>query len=90
MEGKKIELKPCPFCGGKAIFETFSLNNTSFSVGFKYEIRCEECKAGLPKIYETNLSLTDDGIIDVLKDGREAAASDWNRRTDNENIKEEN
>ena len=82
MEHKKIELKPCPFCGGHAIFKTISLSHNSFSVGFKFKIECEECAVSLPKIYEINLSLTDDGSINDLNDERGEAANDWNRRSD--------
>ena len=44
MEGKKIELKPCPFCGGEAdIF-------TSVEVGYlgsnKFTVRCGNCFCG--------------------------------------------
>lgn len=82
MEHKKIKLKPCPFCGGYARFKTFSLNSNSSSVGFKFEISCEKCRVSLPKIYETNLSLTDSGRINAINDERENAARDWNRRAD--------
>ena len=82
MEHKKIELKPCPFCGGYARFKIFSLSINSSSVGFKFEISCEKCRASLPKIYKTNLSLADDGRINVINDERENAARDWNRRND--------
>ena len=82
MEYKEIELKPCPFCGGHAIFKTISLSHNSFSVGFKFKIECEECAVSLPKIYEINLSLTDDGSINDLNDERGEAANDWNTRSD--------
>ena len=68
MEHKKIELKPCPLCGGKARFKTFSLSINNQSVGFKFEISCEKCRASLSKIYETNFSLADDGRINVIND----------------------
>lgn len=82
MEGKKIELKPCPFCGGHAIFKTISLSHNSFSVCFGLKIECEECAVSLPKIYKINLSLTDDGSINDLNDERGEAANDRNRRSD--------
>ena len=66
MELKDICKKQCSFCGGHAIFKTISLGHNSFSVGFKFKIECEECAVSLPKIYEINLSLTDDGSINDL------------------------
>ena len=34
------ELKPCPFCGSKAILETFT---TAFEKVPRYRVRCEKC-----------------------------------------------
>ena len=40
------ELKPCPFCGGKAVMETFT---TSFEKHPRYRVRCTEkgCRVAL-------------------------------------------
>lgn len=33
------ELKKCPFCGGKAVFNTISNSSSHHGVGFDFEIR---------------------------------------------------
>ena len=40
------KLKPCPFCGGKAVMETFT---TSFEKHPRYRVRCTEkgCRVAL-------------------------------------------
>jgi Lar family restriction alleviation protein len=41
---KQVKLKPCPFCGGKAMIE----EGYDSMAGIKiYFIECMECKAGL-------------------------------------------
>ncbi len=37
------KLSPCPFCGGKAIFDIISTFYTHTSVGYEYTIKCSEC-----------------------------------------------
>ena len=38
------ELKPCPFCGGKAVMETFT---TAFEKVPRYRVRCAGCRVSL-------------------------------------------
>ena len=35
-----IELKPCPFCGGEAVMETFRAVRERFA---RYRVKCVEC-----------------------------------------------
>lgn len=74
------ELKPCPFCGGKAVFDTVSNLSSHYEVGFEFEIECKNCGAKLPKRYKVKFSLTDSGGINPLYDDRDRAAEEWNKR----------
>lgn len=59
------ELKPCPFCGGKA--ELFD-NSKDFTADFKrYFIRCKEKKCAMIVAFEVN---TD----------KQQTINQWNRR----------
>lgn len=79
------ELKPCPFCGGKARIEQTSygtIEQASVKLGFT--LRCTKCNA------TTSLSsgyiaanLSQDGDINIWHDDREKVVLAWNRRADN-------
>lgn len=75
------KLKPCPFCNGKAIYHTVANINSNHSVGFTFEIECEDCGVGLPSRFNVDFSLTEDGEINVLNDMRSLAINTWNTRT---------
>ena len=79
------ELKPCPFCGEKAMFSTFAIDKslpTVVEVTFK--IKCVKCGTEFPKSYECELYMDQNGSIRTGKDERLKAIADWNRRADNE------
>ena len=68
----KIELKPCPFCGGEAyIFETPTYHTRSHP----YSIRCNLCDL----FFGWD---ADRGKCGGLYETREEAAAAWNRRAD--------
>lgn len=48
----EIKLKPCPFCGGKAVYMTKSNTSDHYCVGFNFEVECEDCGMGLPGRYK--------------------------------------
>lgn len=74
------ELKPCPFCGEKAIFYETSTKKDDDDIGFEFTIRCGNCGVKLPNYYTVNFYLDTDGKIKTLTDGREKAIKAWNRR----------
>lgn len=74
------ELKPCPFCGGRAIYKNTLNTSAHQGVGFSYEIKCERCKIKIPNTFKTEFSLDDNGEIITRSDERAQAAELWNRR----------
>lgn len=78
---KKIE--ECPFCGGKAVFrqkEGFCGKIDANVRTFVFRIECEGCGVHQQKEYRTELGMEMDGEIKTIKDGRQEAIDDWNRR----------
>lgn len=80
MEGKKIELKPCPFCGRKAEFKIRSNLSSHSEVGFDFTIKCSECDIEIPRTYRVTLTIGMSGQINAKIDERQKAMDDWNRR----------
>lgn len=74
------ELKPCPFCGGKAKFQIITSSSTSTQRGFGFVISCSKCGARSPKTYEVAHTLAENGDMKAVTDEREMAAKAWNRR----------
>ena len=62
----ETELKPCPFCGGKALLEEFSVRK-----GFEACIVCSDCLVTMSTI-----------TYDTQEEAIEAAIEDWNRRAE--------
>lgn len=48
-EGMSESLKPCPFCGGKAMFLTIRNKPLHSDVGVMFKIKCMKCGTELPK-----------------------------------------
>lgn len=49
------ELKPCPFCGGNAMFLTITNKSSHSAVGVMFKIKCMKCGIELPKSYECEM-----------------------------------
>jgi len=84
-------LKPCPFCGGEAIYKTLSKftrnNGKDFVVGYTFAVGCKECYISLPKTYSVDFLMNTKGEIIPNTDDREKAQEQWNRRANNERTK---
>lgn len=74
------KLLPCPFCGGKAYFRTDTNGYHKDNRDFRFHIECQSCKIAFPKTFELAFSLCDDGKLRFLKDEREEAVREWNKR----------
>lgn len=74
-------LKPCPFCGGKAKFLVKCHMERGITRGYSFGIYCTKCDITTPKTnYTIEFKLNDGGEIDVTKDERPLAIEAWNRR----------
>lgn len=73
---KTPDLKPCPFCGGKAQIVFDSTDGTWF-------IRCEDCYAKSEGWGNGNASPED--LFFAIEEAVEAAVHAWNRRVTDEN-----
>lgn len=71
-----MELKPCPFCGGKADYKR-TVIKTNGAWCDAINVRCTSCDARSNRIlYSAKLHKNDAEYIE--------AAEAWNRRADNE------
>lgn len=79
-----FDLKPCPFCGGKAVFETISNSSYHQGVRFGYTIKCSKCGCTPFKDNsEMSVFLAKDG--DVIRTAesqvrQERLVKEWNNR----------
>ena len=69
----EVELKPCPFCGGKAVIKA-----KTKEYGFTIWVECEKCNARIdgfcPSIENENKS------IENIENCKNKAIELWNRR----------
>lgn len=79
-----IELKPCPFCGGKAAIKTSS-NSVDHCGLFSqfHSVQCLKCGATTASTYKSEFRRDADEFI-VIRDGYKEAATYWNRRNADE------
>ena len=59
-ENGAMELKPCPFCGGKAMFLTITNKSSHSAVGVMFKIKCMKCGTEFPKSYECEMYMDQD------------------------------
>lgn len=81
---KMAELKPCPFCGGKAIFKSTAIAKGGDSVGYDFEVVCGACGATRREARGTAyIKLQYDGTTTVTNGkSLEVAEREWNRRAE--------
>lgn len=66
---KTPELKPCPFCGGEAVLESFTVRK-----GYEAVIHCNgSCLANMPTI-----------TFETEEEANKRAVDTWNRRAKDE------
>ena len=77
------ELKPCPWCEGKACFEQTMVLADAPKAAIYFHVGCPKCHVYAPNHGETwrvEITLGKDGALDVRKDMRQEAADAWNAR----------
>ena len=79
----KTELKPCPFCGGKAVFFVKDHATSGMKSFWRIGVYCTKCNLTSPKLYSLTLALGTNAEIQTIEDERQHAVDDWNRRADN-------
>ena len=78
------DLKPCPFCGGKATFLVSSTFSRGVVRGWEFRISCTKCGVKTAKTnYRCEVSLQNGEIV-AETDERPAAIKAWNRRAGEE------
>ena len=77
MKMSKCELKPCPFCGGKAEIDSTGIGYTNGSFSENYEIGCKSCNI---RFRGTSYFIIKDGTPTISIDGYKECIEKWNRR----------
>lgn len=80
----KFKLKPCPFCGGEAVYIIDKNYIRCTEHVWKFGIKCTNCMVELPvRDFIVTVDMNSNGEIVFTEDERGKAADMWNRRADN-------
>ena len=71
---QEVELKPCPFCGGKAVVKA----TTKRRIGFTIWCECNKCYARTDG-YIPNIEKEDTSLASI-EECKNKAIERWNRR----------
>lgn len=75
------KLKPCPFCGAEAKFDTNALTQRGDTSGWLFGIACSHCGVRTVKTnYKYEVTFGECGYITTVADERPLAIEAWNRR----------
>lgn len=76
----KTELKPCPFCGGKA-----EIRRGKIYLVDSVQAHCTECSVAMPKVPINHLLYTQGKEVRLTEEqAMQKTANAWNRRAGNE------
>lgn len=76
----KNELKPCPFCGGKAVFKTAEIKTGIEMIHLIFKIKCQKCESSQTREFHNIFQLDKSGEVKILRDDRKEAVAAWNQR----------
>lgn len=81
----EIQLKPCPFCGGEAVYIIYKNYIRGTAHEWQFGIKCTNCMVELPvRDFIVTADMNSNGEIVFIKDERGKAADMWNRRAEHE------
>lgn len=76
------ELKPCPFCGNKAMISWYDIRLDNHScVWVTFRVECTAC--GVTKYKEAKYVLKSTGVFEDINSVYNSLIEEWNRRADN-------
>ena len=80
---RKVVLKSCPFCGGKAeLVKTLKgYESRDGAITDVFKVRCPNCFVGTES-QRSDIRINKNGFLEVRRNGAEEAIRIWNRRTD--------
>lgn len=81
-DSNKPFLESCPFCGAKAELVKVSTGYAQGDSAIRdsFMVSCTHCKART-KIVESDVRMSNAGVIEVRKNGADEVIQLWNRRT---------
>lgn len=83
---KENELKPCPFCGGKARFIAKGVESGNNTIGYNCVIECSKCGCSpYKKAHTLYVTLRENGEIELTEAGnieRKNLIFMWNQRSE--------
>jgi Lar family restriction alleviation protein len=84
---RKVVLKGCPFCGGKAELVKTSNGYASGdgAITDAFKVRCSHCHVETDS-QKSDIRINANGFLEVRKNGAEEVAQLWNRRTNFDSV----
>ena len=79
-----MDLKPCPFCGGKAEFNSYEMTTDCGEAIIKFILCCSKCGSRTNNdCGSVHISLLKDGSMWFYNNDVDKAIESWNRRNNN-------
>lgn len=81
---ERIDLRPCPFCGGPAVFVPDLMASDANMLGWRFYVACSGCGVSYKnKPWRVLTRFCGDGNIVFVRDDRPEALALWNGSGDN-------
>ena len=76
----EFDLRPCPFCGSKAVFQTGRHYSDDHNT-ILFSIECKGCGVNLPHLGSITFKLWDSGSAEIIRDDRQKMVDQWNGKS---------